>query len=470
VNARNPVRRAIARFGHEGAFQRVRDVHYAAARRALRDNEWSSPEEVGAIQRRKLSALVDHAYGNVPFWRCAMDERGLKPRDIRGPEDLQQLPVLTKQLVQARREELRATALDSRGRVTQERTGGSTGNPLVFEHDARFWSYGRANLARCYEMCGWRAGDGRAWLWATDDSKLHETRIGRAVDWATNQCFLDSLVTSEAAMAEFAQRLERFHPRLLIGYVSALVAFAEVVAATDAQVRPDAIQASAETLTEPERILLESTFACPVFDRYGSREALNIAHECKTHQGLHVFDDLHVVEVLDGERPAAPGVPGRVVLTILDNYAMPFIRYEIGDVAVRAGTCPCGRPFPLLARLEGRVTDLVVSPSGRILQDEFFTRIVYKQRGIRRFQVVQHSPERLRMMVVPGPDFAAATLDGIRREILTRGDPLLLLDFEVVQEIPRAPSGKLRTTISSVSLADLRTRASEEGPYRAFSR
>jgi phenylacetate-CoA ligase len=464
------VRRGIARFGHEGAFQRLRDVRYAAARRALRDNEWSSPEDVSEIQGRKLRALVDHAYRNVPFWRRTMDERGLTPSDIRGSEDLQQLPVVTKQQVQAHRDELRATALESRGRVTQERTGGSTGNPLVFEHDARFWSYGRANLARCYEMCGWRAGDGRAWLWAADDPKRHQTRIGRAVDWGTNTCFLESLVTSEAAMAEFAQRLERFRPRLLIGYVSALVAFAQVAASSAAGVRPDAIQASAETLTGSERLLLERTFACPVFDRYGSREVLNIAHECDAHQGLHVFSDLHVVEILDGERPAAPGVPGRVVVTNLDNHAMPFIRYEIGDVAVPADApCRCGRPFPLLARLEGRVTDLVVSPSGRILQDEFFTRIVYKQRGIRRFQVIQHSRRRLTLLVVPGQDFDAATLEGIRGQILARGDALFQVDIRVVPEIPLAPSGKLRTTISAVSRAELRGGAAEDRPHPVSS-
>ena len=256
-------------------------------------------------------------------------------------------------------------------------------------------------------------------------------------------------------MGEFASRLERFEPKLLIGYVSTLVAFAHVVASAGARVRPDAIQASAETLTGPERALLEATFDCPVFDRYGSREVLNIAHECDGHRGLHVFTDLQIVEVLDGDRPASPGTPGRVLVTSLENYALPFIRYEIGDVAVPADhACPCGRPFPLLARVEGRVTDLIVSPSGRMLQDEFFTRIVYTHHGVRRFQVVQESRNRLTVAIVPAEPLEPGTCEAIEREILERGDPSFEVDFRLVPEIERSRSGKLRTTISNVSLEE----------------
>jgi phenylacetate-CoA ligase len=443
-------------------YQWLRDRRYPEACRELRENERASPDVVREIQRGKLRRLVEHAYRSVPYWRRVMDERGVRPEDVSDPESLRLLPVMTKRLIQTHGDELRAREVGARGTVRVERTGGSTGDLLVFEQDARFWRYGQANLARSYAMCGWRPGDSRAWLWAADDPKAHSTPLGRLIDWATNQLFLDSLTTSEPEMADFARKLERFRPNLLIGYVSALVAFAHVVASAGAAVRPDAIQASAEMLTQPERELLERTFGCPVFDRYGSREVLNMAHECEAHRGLHVFTDLQVVEVLDGDRPAASGTPGRVVVTSLENYAFPFIRYEIGDVAVRAGRrCPCGRPFPLLDRVEGRVTDLIVSPSGRILQDEFFTRIIYGHQGIRRFQVVQESGRHLTVAIVPAEGLEPGTCEAIEREILERGDPSFEVEFRLVPEISLPPSGKLRTTISNVALHEPRTERRE---------
>ena len=180
---------------------------------------------------------MQHAYRSVPYWRRVMDERGMRPEDVAGADALRDLPVMTKQLIQTHGDELRAAELGARGPVRLGRTGGSTGEPLVFCHDARFWSYGRANLARSYAMCGWRPGDSRAWLWAADDPDAHRAPLARLVDWGTNQVFLESLSTSEAEMGEFASRLERFEPKLLIGYVSTLVAFAHVVASAGARVR-----------------------------------------------------------------------------------------------------------------------------------------------------------------------------------------------------------------------------------------
>src|SRR5207302_1711333 len=107
-------------------------------------------------------------------------------------------------------------------------------------------------------------------------------------------------------------------------------------------------------------------FGCPVFDRYGCREVGNIAHECSAHRGLHVHSDINVVELLVGDRPAAPETAGDVVLTNLTNFVMPIIRYDLGDQAVAsASVCTCGRHGPLLERIVGRQVDVTVSPAGK---------------------------------------------------------------------------------------------------------
>src|SRR5205085_9123193 len=131
---------------------------------------------------------------------------------------------------------------------------------------------------------------------------------------------------------------------------------------------PRGIISSAQTLPDTSRRIIEESFGCKVFDKYGAREFSGIAYECEAHQGHHVVGEGYVVEVLKDGRPAAPGEIGEVVVTDLNNYCLPFIRYRIGDLAEQLDprqACACGRGLPRLGKIEGRVQSIIIGSKGQ---------------------------------------------------------------------------------------------------------
>jgi phenylacetate-CoA ligase len=150
----------------------------------------------------------------------------------------------------------------------------------------------------------------------------------------------------------------------------------------------------------------------------------------------------------------APGKPGRVVVTNLNNFAMPLIRYEIGDVAVASQqVCTCGRGLPLLESVLGRTSDFITSPSGKLIYGEFFTHLFYKIQGVYQFRVIQETTADLTVQIASGPDFdQQAALKYIEDAIHEHGDPAFRVRFELADQLPASSSGKYRFTLSKVPL------------------
>jgi phenylacetate-CoA ligase len=439
-------RRLLARLV-EGARLRRYPVQ-AAARADLQHVEWATPGELATLQQERLARLIRHAYDHVPYYRQLVDERGLRPANFRSAGDLVQLPILTKRAVRDNVDLLRARA--GNGALVQAEvnyTGGSTGVPLRFYQNRAARMVKRQILRRNFERCGYRTGERIAFLWITHYNRQpYGTQRGRFAEFLDNRLFLDVSRSSEAEWVRYARQLAALQPKLLVSYSTSLARLARVAREHGITgIRPGAIQSTAELLTAELRSSIESAFGCPVFDRYGSSEMGDVAHECDEHRGLHVHLGSHVVEVLVGDRPANPGEVGRVVVTDLINFAMPFIRYELGDQAVLSDRpCPCGRPFPLLERIVGRQYDVIQCPSGRVLHGAFLTHLFFGLEGVREFQVVQKSLTNLEVYLNCDAAFQSATVRRLEWLLHTSGDPAFVVHFDLVDNIPRSPSGKLR--------------------------
>jgi phenylacetate-CoA ligase len=448
-------RRLLAR-GVAARRYRKSPGEYAALQR-LRAQQWLTTAELEGIQRVKLERLVQHAYAHVPYYRQVMHDRGIRPEHVRSATDLTLLPLLTKSIIREHLLELRAErGIDQPQLVRENHTGGSTGVPLSFYQDAAYSTWAGADLLRNYEMCGYCTGDPIAYLWGSDyDAQLHRTLSGKIRDALNNRVFLDAFDSTEADFVKYARLLATVRPKLLVGYVSSLVLLARVVEAHGVRgVRPAAIQSSAEVLTPAQRQLLEETFGCRVFDRYGCREVGNIAHECDRHGGLHILADNNLVELARDGCRVEPGEDGDLIVTNLNNLAMPFIRYDIGDSGrASAEACACGRGLPLLAAVTGRSADIIVAPSGKLLHGEFFTHLFYKIPSVSEFQVVQRTPTRLDVNLVPGPGFDQGQVVALLTTLIRdHADPRFAAEFFVLDRIPRSASGKLRFTMSDVPL------------------
>lgn len=204
-------------------------------------------------------------------------------------------------------------------------------------------------------------------------------------------------------------------------------------------------------LDDATRGLIGSTFHAEVFDYYGAAELGCIAWECAQHNGYHVNADTVVLEVLADGEPARPGQMGRIVCTGLHGFAMPFIRYDIGDLGVLSDAgCPCGRGLPLLASLAGRADDFFVAPNGAMRSPSVIVNRVKLIPGIAQFRFVQRSMRHISACIVPAEGFSARTLEDVERTMAQIMGDGVRIDVRAAAEIGPDPSGKIRSLISHV--------------------
>jgi len=248
-------------------------------------------------------------------------------------------------------------------------------------------------------------------------------------------------------------QLCRLQPDFLLGFPSALRQVAGAIKTRgEPHNRLRVICTQAEVLDRETCQVIESAFGLPVFDLYSSVELGNIAWQCRYSGAMHINADSLIVEVVrqDGTK-AAPGEIGTLVCTAFDSHAMPFIRYAIGDLGTLTnGSCECGCAFPILGTIEGRTVDQIRRSDGMVISPYQFTCSFELVQGIAQYQVIQETLEQLTVRLVPGRGFGPATTD----EVLARGRAILgegtAVTVQVVDSIPREPSGKFRVVKSEI--------------------
>ena len=220
---------------------------------------------------------------------------------------------------------------------------------------------------------------------------------GRLRARALNLLMLPAWELSERTASKFWTRLADFKPRLLLGYAGAVYEWARLLGEhREAITGLRAIIVSAETLYDDWRNVIERCFRVPVYNRYGGRDIHFVAQECPKRQGLHINSENVLVEIVKDGQPVQPGELGEIVVTRLDNFAMPFIRYRSGDLGVMASaSCECGRSLPLLEKVEGRVQDAIVTSDGRIVSGPFFAHMMKDCAEVKEFQIHQLAMDRL---------------------------------------------------------------------------
>jgi phenylacetate-CoA ligase len=218
------------------------------------------------------------------------------------------------------------------------------------------------------------------------------------------------------------------------------------------------LTSTGDNLFRPQRDVIEGAFGVGVTDYYGAGgEGVHLASQCELRDRYHIHMENTVLEILKEGRPARPGELGNIVVTQLDNYAMPLIRYDMGDLA-KAGDdrpCPCGRAHPTIQSINGRACDVIRTPSGSALLPQFFFIGSFKTlEKVARYQVVQEQIERISIKLVaePGCDQRASEMS-LRGYLDAATGGSLAVDFEWVPEIPLAGLGKPRTVVSKLSLA-----------------
>jgi phenylacetate-CoA ligase len=438
---------------HHWVISRDAAIYY----QELRRSQWLTMDEIRELQQVKLRKLIVHAYNHVPFYRERMDALGLRPESIRTLADLHKLPLLSKDDI---RSDLYFGLMSDnydRNRILRITTSGSTGEPLVTYADKAQLEIRWATTLRNIEWTGYRFGDRQVRLW---HQTLGMSPVQVVKEWLdaclSRRRFIPVFKIGDDNLMRFARQIERYNPTLIDGYAEALNLLALFLRTRGViGIRPGSIISSAQTLSSKSRETIEAQFNCRVFDKYGSREFSGIAHECAAHAGLHVNAESYIVEILRDGQPVAPGETGEVVITDLNNYVLPLIRYRLGDLAVAAddAPCACGRGLPRIAEVRGRVQAIIIGTNKRYLPGTFFAHFIKDyDHAIRQFQVIQEELGRVTLKIVKAPRYTPGVLEDILDVLHVHLGADMQIDVEFVDAIALGRTGKHYHSISRVEV------------------
>ena len=418
-------------------------------------SQWLSPQELERATTQELIRLLSYAGANVPYYRELFRAQRFDPRAIESRADLAELPLLTRDIVQERYDDLVDPA--HRGKNIKKDTSGSTGKPLKFEYSAASECWRQAVKLRGYGWAGYRPGRKAFFYWAAVSGAppSPKIRIDRALKRET---FIDSMKQDLPARQQALDALRRTRPEIIVCYTQACAQFARWI--TDNGLRDwDDIPVicAAEAVLPADRAALSKAFGPDIFETYGSRETMLMGAECEAHQGMHLSEENLVLEVVRNGRPVAAGESGDVVVTDLHNYGMPMIRYVNGDLAVRGPEqrCACGRGLGRLERVDGRRADTMYDNDGNAVPGIVFHVLFSdaRQEIVRQFQAVQGVDGAVVLKVVRGRDFAEEAFRGVtgRFSEYLRGLPFTVEFHEALT--PHQRSGKYQTIIVERSRA-----------------
>lgn len=408
--------------------------------------QWMEPERLDVLRLKRLRALVGQALKYSRYYQNKFNGFIDDPRDIIDLSQLSRLPLLKRSDIQ---DNYDGIFCPGRPGVYKDMTGGSTGVPVHFCHDGFYKAYSDACEMFYLTWLGLKRGDRTAILWGAErDFPDLSFRDKINIKYMERIRYLNAFNVTEAILDRFLADLEKFRPEFIYGYASTLHMAARHILKTGRfTIRPKALKSSAEMLYDYQRRDIQEAFAAPVYNFYGSREVNNLAAECPSLEGLHIFASGRIIEIVDETgHPLPPGQVGLLAITDLTNLSFPFIRYITGDMGtLKTGRCSCGRGYPLLESITGRQYDIVVL-NGNNIYGHFFTSLIFKNPDVRQFQVIQDDVNKVTIKVV----IPKRTLDTeyIHRRINEQAGANVDVNFDFVDDIPVLSSGKFRFIVN----------------------
>jgi len=420
----------------------------------LDKTQWWSYSELKKLQLKKLKKLLKHANDNVPFYHKMFKKLSFKPELVTSVNDLDKLPILTKELVNKNFNELYARNY-SKEEFILSTTGGSTAVPMKFYIDKRWNACNMAAAYRSWSWAGYRPGDKMAYLWSAIQDLKNSNNKEKIRNYLLKTIKLDAFNLTDENMEIYAQILKKFKPKVINTYASVIFTFSEHIKKMGIDyIKPNAILTTADMLYDYKRKSIEQAFNCDVFDYYSGRDTTLQAAECSEHFGYHMSIENAVVEFMKGNEHVVSGETGNLIITDLCNYAMPLIRYEIGDLGTPSDErCPCGRNLPIMKSLEGRTYDYILTPDGKQLSGLFFHSILvyYKIKGIKEFQIVQKTKDKIILFIVKNEKEDIEDINRFISFIQKNVGEKVEIELKYVSSIKRTPTGKLRHVISDIN-------------------
>ncbi len=398
------------------------------------------------MQIKKLRAIVIYAYETIPFYNQKFKNAGIKPDEIRCIEDLNRIPLTTK-------EEIQGTPLSQiipknvdLNKCVKSNTSGSTGYPVVTFSSSRRSLYNSNMWLRAEIQNGLKLRD-----------KIALIREPNHYPKRTLSQYFGIMPTVNVSVFDEPKKqtipLLKEKPNVIKGYPSSLAILGRYIKDQGISMTPRLVFTFAELLHKGDRQSIVDEFETELFDYYGSTELGLISWECREHEAYHINSDNLLVEFLDSNgNTVKPGTTGEIICTSLTNYVMPLIRYRQGDVgAAIEGECPCGIKLPLMQIRGGREDDFLIATNGtRISPTLFFPYPFDNVETINQFRVIQEERDRMVIQLVVKKAFDMQSLENAKKQLHRLFGDDMYVEFEFLERIDREPSGKLRKIVSKL--------------------
>jgi phenylacetate-CoA ligase len=419
---------------------------YWEARKAVRRQ--FDPGEIRRIQILKLRRLLHYCYNKVKYYREIFQQAGINPEKINNLDDLECIPILTKKELRNRFWDFLPSKLPE-CRVT--RTSGSTGIPVCFLSDRNSKKHNSAAVIRSRIAAGIPLIGRPILTPLKTEIDPHRESHWTFLQGIHKTYYINPYLDS-AENAEYAVRLlTKLKRPAILGITPAIHTLAQRIRdSIFPSFRPSAILTTGETLSPEVRCLIESTFQTKVRDIYGCSEGGEIAWQCHLGSGFHINTDNCIVEIVKGNKPVTNGETGEVVITNLNRYAMPIIRYKNGDLArLSVEMCSCGCKLPMIEEIAGRTGEDMSLPTGKTIPWNQLKSLMTHQR-IRQFQLVQDKNGSLTIKYIPEDGADTEQLDALLLYRFRRllGDPIEI-KIEKTTVIRPAASGKSKIVVSN---------------------
>lgn len=402
-------------------------------------------EELVAEQEEKLKVILEYAIKNVPFYQ--------KSGIILGGnvfEDIQKFPIITKSTLREVGKDLVVGNLIGKDIICQKSSGSSGLQSEIFLTQSEYLR-GQAVQTSFWEWGGFKIGGKILQLGMSPKRSF----MKKMKDIFLRTDYQLAFNISDETVKTTLLRSKKRKPDFFIGYASALYGYAQKAEQLDIKgVKFKSVISLGDKMFPHYREKIEKIFDTKVFDTYGCTEGFMMASQCE-FGNYHQISSQNYFELLDENGNKVPdGEPGFVVVTRLDAFKMPLIRFYLGDIAIRSKKqipCKCGRNFPTLEKIVGRDTDLIRTPTGKILIVHFFTGIIEYFQEIYQFRVVQHQLEQFEIEYIPDPkSFQETTLTKIKQIMNEKADEKLEINFKRVESIPASKSGKPQIILSTL--------------------
>lgn len=408
--------------------------------------------DLKTLKENKFKKLIEHAIKYSPYYKEVLETININTID-----DLSKIPILTKTILSNKSGDIKSTRVEDLKSLKKNSTSGSTGAATHFFSDVRDKREARAVRGDEF-VPNFKFLDRQLIFWGAERDVISK----KSLSYFFNKYIVGKKIVSTYHLTSkdidsYIEQINNFRPSTIVGYPSALHFMALEVQKRNLLLkhRPNGIISAGETLQLHQKEVIEKVFKTKIYNRYGCREVGHIANECNKHDGLHYSADDLVIEVIDNDgQICKEGVIGNLLITDLNNYAFPMIRYNIGDLGAIAtySDCGCGSTLPKLKTVAGRSFDIIHGLNGNKVSGTFWT-LTFRNRvkGVEAFQIKQFLNYKIIINVKTNEHFNQQEADNIKQLVCDKLGAKIEVEIIEVQDFEYTHTGKFKWITSQLN-------------------